>query len=147
MEDVVGNESAIVARSLFKADGSLISGSEGQSAAVKVILENTGVTPTHVDCVVIDAMPVLNEINLKAALLKTGADIADEFNKRIGNISQHASMIMVVYDRYDKQSLKNATRSKRMRKWSKKMPRTFAINEMTNIEGVTMDELRKQKTQ
>ena len=98
--------------SLFKADGTLISGSEGKSAAIKVILENTGVekttvTPTHIDCVVI----VVNEINLKAALLKTGADFADEFNKRIGNISQHASMIMVVYDRYDKQYLKNATRS------------------------------------
>ena len=52
MEDVVGNhELAIVPRSLFKADGTLIS----ESAAIKVILENTGVekttvTPTHIDC-------------------------------------------------------------------------------------------------
>ena len=147
MEDVVGNhELATVLRSLFKADGILISESEGKSAAIKVILENTGVekttvTPTHIDCVVIDAMRVVNEINLKIALLKTGADFADEFNKRIGNISQHASMIMIVYDRYEKRSLKNVTSSKRMGKWSNKMPRTFAINEMTNIEGVNMDEL------
>ena len=118
----------------------------GKSAAIKVILENTGVektmvTPIHIDCVVIDAMHVVNEIYLKTALLKVGADFADEFNKRIGNMSQHASMIMIVYDRYEKRSLKNATRSKRMGKWSKKMRRVFAINEMTNIEGVTTDEL------
>ena len=85
MEDVVGNhELAIVPRNLFKADGILISGSEGKSAAIKVILQNTGVdkttvTPTHIDCVVIDAMRVVNEINLKAALLKTGSDFADEY--------------------------------------------------------------------
>ena len=140
---------ATIPCSLFKAYSTLISRSEGKSAVIKVILENTGVekttvTPTHIDCVVIDAIHVVNEINLKIALLKIGADFADAFDKRIGNLSQHTSMIMIVYDRYEKRSLKNATRSKQMGKWSKKMSKTFAINEMTNIEGVTMDELMEQ---
>ena len=79
MEDVVGkHELATVPHSLFKADGTLISGSEGNQLWLK-LLENTGVekttvTRSHIDCVVIDAMRVVNETNLKTALLKTEAD-------------------------------------------------------------------------
>ena len=67
----------MVPKSLFSSDGSLLDGSKSKSDAVAGILKVTEVEPTDQiankpDCVVFDAMRVLNEMSTKR--FKTGKD-------------------------------------------------------------------------
>ena len=78
-------------KSLFSSDGSLLDGSKSKSDAVTEILkatevESTDQTANKPDCVVFDAMRVLNEMNTKR--FKTGKDLSNEFLRRIDSIPQ-----------------------------------------------------------
>ena len=76
MRVIIGDyELTVFPKSLFSSDGSLLDGSKSKSDAVTEILKATEVEPTDQtankpDCVVFDAMRVLNEMNTKR--FKTG---------------------------------------------------------------------------
>ena len=81
MKDMIGNyELTVFPKSLFSSDGSLLDGGKSKSDAVTDILKATEVEPSdqlpnRPDCVVFDAMRVLNEMSTKR--LKTGKDLSN----------------------------------------------------------------------
>ena len=82
-------------KSLFSSDGSLLDGSKSKSDAVTEILKDAEIEPsdqlpTRPDCVVIDAMRVLNEMSTKR--LKTGKDLSNEFINLIIFLLNYKSM-------------------------------------------------------
>ena len=150
MKEVVGDHE--VPRALFNVDGSLLDGTVKKSDAVTEILDNLHAhilenMPIQPKCAIIDSMRVVNEINQKTCIIKTGNDLADEFNRRIDTKSRGAGVVVVAFDLYDSQkpSLKGKTRAKRTGKKSKKFelvpPRDFKIEGETKIDKVSMIEL------
>ena len=101
-------------KSLVSSDGFLLDGSKSKSDAVKKILkaaeiEPSDQLPTRPDCVVIDAMRVLNEMSTKH--FKTGKDLSNEFLHRIDAISLNAGLQIIAFDTYSETpSLKDKTR-------------------------------------
>ena len=95
MRVIIGDyELTMVPKSLFSSDGSLLDGSKSKSDAVAEVLKVTEVEPTDQiankpDCVVFDAMRVLNEMSTKR--FKTGKDLSNEFLHRIDSISSDAT--------------------------------------------------------
>ena len=152
MKEVVGDhELTIVPRALFNVDGSLLDSAVKKSDAVTEVLDNVHAhiledMPIQPKCA-IDSMRVVNEINKKTCIMKTGNDLADEFNRRIDTKSRGAGVVVVAFDLYDSQkpSLKGKTRAKRTGKKSKKFelvpPRDFKIEGKTKIDKVSLIEL------
>ena len=54
----------------------------------------------NADCFAVDVMYLLNQIIPKAKWIKTGADLAKEFCKRIDNKAGNASVVVVAFDTY-----------------------------------------------
>ena len=115
MKDIIGNnELTVFPKCLFSSDGSLLDGGESKSDAVTEILKATEVEPSdqlpnRPDCVVFDAMRVLNEMSGKR--FKTGKDLSNEFLHRIDAISLNARLQIVVFDTYSEtSSLKDKTK-------------------------------------
>ena len=144
MKDIIENyELNVFPKSLFSSDGSLLDGSKSKSDAVTEILkaaeiEPSDQLPTRPDCVVFDAMRVLNEMSTKR--LKTGKDLSNEFLRRIDAISSNAGLQIIAFDTYSETpSLKDRTRNH-----AKKLstpPRDFNVTLETDIEKVGMSEL------
>ena len=144
MKVVVGdNELTVYPKSLFSSDGSLLDGSKSKAEAVAELLKYSGYEPndklsSKPDCVVIDAMRVMNEMASKR--FKTGKELVSEFQRRINVISSNAMLRMVVFDTYNTvPSLKDSTRISR-----KKIsipPRDFNVCLESDIEKITMSEL------
>ena len=118
MRVIIGDyELTVFPKSLFSSDGSLLDGSKSKSDAVTEILkatevESTDQTANKPDCVVFDAMRVLNEMNTKR--FKTGKDLSNEFLRQIESISSDAGLQIVAFDTYDETpSLKDRTRISR----------------------------------
>ena len=87
MRELIGiYELTVVPPSLFKHDGTLLDGFQGKSKLVEKLLNHTfhqSAVITNFDCVVIDAMFLLNQLNPKPQNIKKGRDLAREFLKRI----------------------------------------------------------------
>ena len=95
------------------------------------------------DCVVFDAMRLLNEMNTKK--FKTGNDLLNEFLRRIDVISSNAQIRIVSFDTYrESSSLKDSTRIARKKRSIP--PRHFSICLETDIERVSMSELLASNT-
>ena len=83
MKVIVGDyELTVFAKSLFTSDGSLLDGGNSKSDAVTEVMKAAEVQPNeqlllNPDCVVFDAMRLLNEMNTKK--FKTGNDLLNEF--------------------------------------------------------------------
>ena len=83
MKVIVGDyELTVFAKSLFTSDGSLLDGGNSKSDAVTEVMKAAEVEPNeqlplNPDCVVFDAMRLLNEMNTKK--FKTGNDLLNEF--------------------------------------------------------------------
>ena len=122
---------------------SLLDGSKSKSDAVTEILkatevESTDQTANKPDCVVVDAMRVLNKMNTKQ--FKTGKDLSNEFLRQIDSISSDAGLQIVAFDTYDETpSLKDRTRISHKKLATP--PRNFNVNLETDIEKVAMSEL------
>ena len=77
MEVIVGDyKLTVLPKSLFLSDGSLHDGSKSKSDAVTEVMQAAEVElneqlPLNPDCVVIDAMKLLNEINTNNSRLAT----------------------------------------------------------------------------
>ena len=148
MRVIIGDyELTMVPKSLFSSDGFLLNGSKSKSYAVAEILKVTEVEPTDQiankpDCVVFDAMRMLNEMSTKR--FKTGKDLSNEFVRRIDSISSDAGLQIVAFDTYDETpSLKDRTRTSRKKLATP--PRDFNVNLETDIEKVAMSELLASK--
>ena len=63
--------------------------------------------------IVFDGMAVVNRINIKKAKIKNCRDFATTFTNIIFSESDGFDEIRIIFDRYDKKSLKSQTRSKR----------------------------------
>ena len=141
MKELIGiYELTVVPPSLFKRDGTLLDGFQGKSKLVEKVLGHTNhqsVVLTNFDCVVIDAMFLLNQINPKPQNIKNGRDLAKEFLKRVYHVSSTASLFVIVFNQYHQTSMKTVTREKR----GGKKARHFEVNEETSIEKVKMSEL------
>ena len=131
MKVIIGDyELTVFPKSLFSSDGSLLDGSKLKSDAVTEILKATEVEPkdqlpTKPDCVVFDAMRVLNEMSTKR--FTTGKDLSKEFLRRIDSISSDAGLQIVAFDTYsDTPSLKEKTRISRKKLATP--PRDFNVN-------------------
>ena len=87
MKDIIGNyELTVYPKSLFSSDGSLLDGSKSKAEAVAELLKYSGYEPndklsSKPDCVVIDAVRVVNEMASKR--FKTGKDFVNEFRRQI----------------------------------------------------------------
>ena len=140
MQDVVGShELNTVPLSLFNYDGSMLLGGVGKADAVTEVLAECGVEnyitlPEEADSVIVDAMRIVNEMNPKPICIKNGLDFANEFNKRVDNISKNCSLVMAVFDSYPSPSIKDVTSESRMATWANNKPRIFSISNETNIE-------------
>ena len=83
MKVIVGDyELTVYPKSLFTSDGSLLDGGNSKSDAVTEVMKAAEVEPNeqlplNPDCVVFDAMRLLNEMNTKK--FKTGNDLLNEF--------------------------------------------------------------------
>ena len=107
-------------KSLFTSDGSLLDGGISKSDAVTEVMKAAEVEPNeqlplNPDCVVFDAMRLLNEMNTKK--FKTGNDLLNEFLRRIDVISSNAQIRIVSFDTYrESSSLKDSTRIARKKR-------------------------------
>ena len=63
--------------------------------------------PTRPDCVVIDAMRVLNEMSTKH--FKTRKDLSNEFLHRIDAISLNAGLQIIAFDTFTERQNQNIT--------------------------------------
>ena len=141
MKQLVGNyELTVTPPSLFRHDGTLYDGFQGKSKLVGKILEYTrheSSTYLNADCVVIDAMFLLNQMNPKPTTVRNGNDLAAEFLNRVYQISSTSSFVVIVFDQYLPNSMKSLTREKR----GGKMARYFKVTEETSLEKIGMTEL------
>ena len=91
--------------------------------------------PLNPDCVVFDAMRLLNEMNTKN--FKTGKYLLEEFLRRIDTISSNAQIRIVAFDTYSESpSLKDSTCISQKKRSIP--PRHFNIFLEVNIERVSM---------
>ena len=149
MKVIVGDyELTVFPKSLFTSDGSLLDGSKSKSDAVTEVMKAAEVEPNeqlplNPDCVVFDAMRLLNEMNTKK--FKTGNDLLNEFLRRIDVISSNAQIRIVSFDTYrESSSLKDSIRI--THKKPSIPPRYFNICLETDIERVSMPELLASNT-
>ena len=104
MKAIIGNyELTVFPKSLFSSYGSLLDGSKSKSDAVTEILkaakiEQSDQLPTRPDCVVFDAMRVLNKMSTKR--FKTGKDLSNKFLDQIDAISLNAGLQIIEFDTY-----------------------------------------------
>ena len=102
MKVIIGDyELTVFPKSLFSSDGSLLDGSKLKSDAVTEILKATEVEPkdqlpTKPDCVVFDAMRVLNEMSTKR--FTPGKDFSNKFLRQIDSISSDAGLQIVAFN-------------------------------------------------
>ena len=96
MEVIVGDyELTVLPKSLSAFDGSLLDGSKSKSDAVTEFMNAAEVEPNEQlplspDCVVFDAMKLLNHIKTKK--IKTSNDLLNAFLRRIDVISSNAQI-------------------------------------------------------
>ena len=108
-------ELTVTPHSFFRHDGTLLDGFQGKSKLVVKILEYVSHEPSaylNADCVVIDAMFLLNQMNPKPATVKIGKDLAAEFLNLIFQISSISSVFNIVFDQYIPNSMKSNTNTK-----------------------------------
>ena len=90
-------------KSLFSSNGSLLDGSKSKLDDVTEILKAVEIEPSdqlpaRPDCVVCDAMRVLNEMSTKR--FKTVKDLSNKFLHRIDAIFLNAGLQIIAFDTY-----------------------------------------------
>jgi len=120
MKEVIGEfELTTTPRSLFNPDGSLLNGSVNKADAVTEVLDKFQVKvhetmPSQAKCCVIDSMRIINEMNPKPRIIKTGRDLAMEFNRKVDQKALDSNLLVIVFDIYVlSHSLKGRTRKER----------------------------------
>ena len=111
---------SVVPRALFTTDGSLHPTTDKSVIAKELrnichIDTNDMIIEGHQEykAIVFDGMAVVHRINIKKAKIKNCRDFATTFTDIIFSESDGFDEIRIIFDRYDKKSLKSQTRSKR----------------------------------
>ena len=84
---------------------------------------------------VVDAMVLVQKLSTKAAAVVTVKDLSVCFNDRLMNLTRHFDEVIVVFDTYKADSLKNRTREKRRKG---KDPVQYQVQDETSIRHITM---------
>ena len=111
---------SVVPRSLMNIDGSLLSASSDKSKLlthiIKYQVSNVQSFKVSADSIaLIDAMLIVQCIDIKAWKVKTCEDIGNLFFNKITPLTKGFQKIHYVFDTYKEHSLKFATRERRRR--------------------------------
>ena len=113
-------EFSVVPQSLFSSDGSLHQTADKSTVARElhkaITCDNVVNAPSEDGehkVIIFDGMAVVNRIDIKKSRIKTCKEFATTFCNIIFAESEGFDEVRIIFDRYDKKSLKNQTRSKR----------------------------------
>ena len=145
-------EFSVVPRSMFRQDGSLLLGCDKASVMHQIeelmgkkkenmetenlLPENLVPETSHRKVIILDGMAVVNQIK-KTSQIKTCKDLAGAFIQKVLYESRGHEEVRMIFDRYQENSIKDPTRSKR----TQGVTIRYKISDDTNIEGVTMKKL------
>ena len=122
LPNIFGNyEFSVVPLSLFARDGSLYYG-KGESVIAKELRE---FEPEEIgtqeedsesrNVIIIDAMAIVNEIDIKSESIENCAEFASILCKRVKNKASKFDEVRIIFDRYDVKSVKANTRAGRIK--------------------------------
>ena len=139
-------EFSVVPRSLFTADGSLHQSNDKSVVAAeirKVVDSDQEIVVTsstegvesqdEKKVIIFDGMAVVNKIDIKKSQIKTCKDFADTFVSIIKHEAVGYQEVRLVFDRYEKASLKANTREKRTQGLSVQ----YKVTDETQIKHLT----------
>ena len=114
-------EFSVVPLSLFATDGSLYYGKE-KSVIGKELRdfepEKIGTEEEDLESgkvIIIDAMAIVNKIDIKSESIENSAEFASTFYKRVKNKASRFDKVRVIFYRYDVKSVKSNTRAGRIK--------------------------------
>ena len=151
MKAIIGNyEMTPVVHNLMKRDGVLLDGWEGKSDLTTCIRIEAGVQiatelPFVAECVAIDAMFLLNQMSTKPLWVKNGSDLAKEFCNRVEQQCSGAEMVIVGFEWYSEESLKQMAWKARGSK-DKKKRNDYQIEPDTDLSKRCMKDINGQKS-
>ena len=148
-------EFTLTPRSLFSPDGAVLPCSDKSKlihALEKMVttdtdhadqqeqpIESTHSTTSDEDhcqrIAVVDGMVLVHKLSTKAAAVVTVKDLSVCFNERRMNLTRHFDEVIVVFDTYKADSLKNRTRQKRQKG---KDPVQYQVRDDTSIRHITL---------
>ena len=96
-----GKEKSVIAKELREFESEEIGTQEEDSESRKVII--------------IDAMAILNKIDIKSEFIENCAEFASTFCKRVKNKASKFDEVRIIFDRYDVKSVKANTRAGRIK--------------------------------
>ena len=122
LPNIFGNyEFSVVPLSLFARDGSLYYGKD-ESVIAKELRE---FEPEEIgtqeedsesrNVIIIDAMAIVNEIDIKSESIENCAEFASILCKRVKNKASKFDEVRIIFDRYDVKSVKANTRAGRIK--------------------------------
>ena len=122
LPNIFGNyEFPVVPLSLFARDGSLYYGKD-ESVIAKELRE---FEPEEIgtqeedsesrNVIIIDAMAIVNEIDIKSESIENCAEFASILCKRVKNKASKFDEVRIIFDRYDVKSVKANTRAGRIK--------------------------------
>ena len=122
MKTIVGNyELSGVVRSLMEGDGSLLPGSKLKSKLIKCVTGNIAITQPDgnetYQVAILDAMVIVQSIDVKKSKIVTCKDLADTFIRNSIGKAQNSEEIRIIFDTYPLVSLKETTRKSRNKKY------------------------------
>jgi len=101
--------------------------------------ESTHSTTSHADncqkTAVVDGMVLVQKLSKKAVAVVTVKDLSVCFNDRLMNLTRHSDEVIVVFDTYRTDSLKNRTRQKRRKG---KDPMQYQVRDENSIRHITL---------
>ena len=136
-------ELSVVPRSLMNIDVTLLSASSGKSKLLSHIIkyqvsnvQSFEVSAHSID--IIDAMVIVQSIDIKALKLTTCEDIGIFFFNKITSLTKGFQQIHIVFDIYKEPSLKSATRERRRRE---EMAVKYKVSPKLDISKLTIKKL------
>ena len=84
---------------------------------------------------VVDGMVLVQKLYTKSASVNTVKDLSIYFNERLMNITRDYDEIIVAFDTYKEDSLKNKTRQRRQKE---KAPVLYQVKDETSIRHITL---------
>ena len=149
MNEIIGKfELSSIASSFMQLDGELNNGGDGKSELVDIICKsvvnakiNAAQDKDNFDLVPIDAMQVLYKLT-KTSYVKTFRDFANLFNAAITALTSSAYSVVVAFDTYLEESLKDTVRKQRV---GKSVPVQYAVNDTFDIAKLSLKDILSHK--
>ncbi|KAG1680871.1 Multidrug resistance-associated protein 1 [Nymphon striatum] len=140
-KEAIGNfEFTLTPRALFDPSGSLLPCNDKSKlihALTNLMPKETTQTPIIPDkkIAVIDGMVLVQKFSKKSPTMATVKDLSETFYERLTNLTQRYDDVIVVFDTYKPDSLKETTRQKRRQ--GKDLVQ-YQVHDDTNIKHLTM---------